>query len=210
MPNNTEAWLARAKAILSDGTAPSEEIHFATSLVTAIYGTQSSQMNALTTGLAQIAKSASNPQSVVFHQGHHARGVIAGVVAEIEGGLVGTIRAQVAGEVFAELVSLGKGILEDQTESAKNVSAVLIAAAFEDLIRRMGTELAGVVGRPKLEEVVVILKNAGVLRGGEVGTAQSYLKFRNDSLHANWANVQRSQIESCTAFIEALLLKHFS
>jgi hypothetical protein len=67
-----------------------------------------------------------------------------------------------------------------------------------------------VVGRPKLEDVIIALKDTGVLKGGEVGTAQSYLKFRNDSLHADWAKVQKSQIQSCTAFIEALLQKHFS
>jgi len=45
---------------------------------------------------------------------------------------------------------LSKETLEDDTESAKNVSAVLTAVAFEDLMRRMGSELAGVVGRPLL------------------------------------------------------------
>jgi hypothetical protein len=100
--------------------------------------------------------------------------------------------------------------LQDNTEAAKNVSAVLIAAAFEDLIRRMGSELAGVVGRPKLEEVITAFENAAFLKGGEVGTAQSYLKFRNESLHADWAKVQGSQVQSCIGFIEALLVKHFS
>lgn len=66
-----------------------------------------------------------------------------------------------AGEIFAELVRLGKETLQDGTDSAKNVSAVLIAAAFEDLMRRMGSDLAGVVGRPKLEDVLIALKNAG-------------------------------------------------
>jgi hypothetical protein len=121
-----------------------------------------------------------------------------------------SLRAFVAGEIFAELVGLGKEILTDDTEAAKNVSAVLIAAAFEDLMRRMGTELAGVTGRPKLEDVLAALTNASILRGGEVGTAQSYLKFKNDSLHADWAKVQRSQVQSCIAFIEVLLMKHFS
>lgn len=210
MPNNTDAWLARARALLSRQNNASEEIHFATSLVTALYGAHSSQLNALTNGLAQMAKAAPNPHSASIYQSDYARGTIQSAVAELEGGLVGAIRAQVAGEVFGELVGLGKEILEDQTESAKNVSAVLIAAAFEDLMRRMGTELAGVAGRPKLEEVVIRLKEADVLKGGEIGTAQSYLKFRNDSLHANWANVHESQVRSCTAFIESLLLKHFS
>jgi hypothetical protein len=210
MPNNYGAWVTRAKAILTEQQPASEEIQFAISLLTAIYGPQSPQLEAYTTALAQIAKSAPNPTNAAHHQKQYARGVIRNVVAEIEGGLISSLRAQVAGEVLEELVELGKEILDDNTESAKNVSAVLIAAAYEDLIRRMGSELAGIVGRPKLDEVLTALKNAGILKGGEVGTAQSYLKFRNDSLHANWANVQNSQVQSCTAFIEALLVKHFS
>ena len=63
---------------------------------------------------------------------------------------------------------------------------------------------------PLLQDALAALKNAGVLKGGEIGTAQSFLKFRNDSLHANWANVSRAQVESCIAFVDAMLLKHFS
>ena len=64
-------------------------------------------------------------------------------------------------------------------------------------------------GRPALLDVVIGLKNKNVLKGGEVGTAQSYLKFRNDSLHADWKNVSRSQIESCLAFVESLISEAF-
>ena len=65
-------------------------------------------------------------------------------------------------------------------------------------------------GAPGLQDVVTALKDAGVLKGGEIGTAQSFLKFRNDSLHADWANVSRVLVEFCTAFIDAMLIKHFS
>ena len=74
----------------------------------------------------------------------------------------------------------------------------------------MGEEFAGVTTRPKLEEVIAALKTADVLKGGQIATAQGFLKFLNDSLHADWANVDRSQVESCLAFSESLLLKHFS
>lgn len=137
-------------------------------------------------------------------------GAIRNTVAEIEYGLITSLRAMVAREVFGELVSLGKEILADDTEAAQNVSAVLIAAAFEDIIRRMGTELAGVQGRPELQDVVTALKNAQALNGGEVSTAVGYLKFRNDSLHADWPKVHKFQLQSCATFIESLLVKHFS
>ena len=184
-------------------------IPFAVSMLTALYGPQSAQVEALNSRIAQCNKEVGF-LSPYEQQNAHALNAIQSAVIEIEAGLIANLRAQVAGEVLAELVALGKEISADGTDAAKNVSAVLIAAAFEDLIRRMGAELAGVVGRPDLQDVLTALKNAGALSGGEVGTAQSYLKFRNDSLHADWAKVQTSQVQSCIGFIEAILLRHFS
>ena len=210
MVNNAEGWLKRAREILATPQEHSATVQFGISFLTAVYGPQSPQLDAYKQALTDISKSASNPTNAAHHQHGYARGLIRNLVAEIDAGLISSLRAQVAGEIFSQLVGLGKEILQDDTESAKNVSAVLIAAAFEDLMRRMGTELAGVSGRPKLDEVITTLKTAGILKGGEVGTAQSYLKFRNDSLHADWAKVQKSQVQSCIGFIETLLVKHFS
>jgi hypothetical protein len=167
-------------------------------------------LKTFTDQLKGIEKGAANPGNARHHQEGAAVGTIRNTVAELQGGLIVGLRILVAGEIFGELVTLAKQILADQTEAAKNVAAVLVASAFEDLVRRMGSELAGVTGRPGLQEVVMALNKAAVLKGGEVATAQSFLKFRNDSLHADWTIVQRSQVESCSAFIEALLLKHFS
>jgi hypothetical protein len=210
MADNSSVWLKRAKELLSQQMDASELVPFAISLITATYGPRSPQLDAFNQGLAQISKTADGASNAYHHQGMHAHGAIRNVVAEIESGLIENMRAQVAGEVLSELVGLGKEVLQGGSDAAKNVSAVLIAAAFEDIMRRMGSELAGVVGRPKLEDVLIALKNGGITKGGEVGVAQSFLKFRNDSLHADWVNVTRVQVEACTAFIEAMLLKHFS
>jgi hypothetical protein len=213
MPLNAEPWLKRAREVLAQPVntrSASEPVQFATSMLTALHGAQSTQLKAFADGCAAICKNTPGAGNAALHLRQHAHGAISNAIAELEGGLIVNLRAQVAGEIFSELVGLAKETLEDDTESAKNVSAVLIAAAFEDLMRRMGSELAGVTGRPKLEDVLTALKNAGILKGGEVGTAISYLKFRNDSLHADWNMVQKAQVQSCLAFIEALLVKHFS
>ena len=139
---------------------------------------------------------------------NYAIGAIKVANRELKAGLIVKLRIAVAGEILTELIGLAKEVLVEQTEAAKNISAVLIAAAYESLIRRMGEDFAGVTARPRLEEVITALKNAGVLTGS-VGIALSYLKFRNDSLHADWKAVDRSQVESCLAFTESLLVKHF-
>lgn len=207
MANHSEAWLKRAREILAKGHTAHEAIPFAPSALAALYGAHSPQLGAFNSRMQEISRMKEGQD---FHRLKYAYYTIQNIVAEIESGLIINLRAQVAGEVMTELVSLGKETLADGTDSATNVSAVLIAAAFEDLIRRMGSELASVVGRPKLEDVVVALKNANVLNGSEVGIALSYLQFRNHSLHAEWSKVEKSQVQSCIGFIEALLLKHFS
>lgn len=210
--DKSELWPKRAKELLAQpiSGAASEKVQFATSMLTAFYGPQSVQLRSFLDSCTAISKGSSGAGNAEYHLHLHAQGAIKNAVAEIEQGLVTSMRVLVAGEILSELIRLGKEILQEQTEAAKNVAAVLIAAAFEDLMRRMGTDLAGITGRPKLEEVLTGLKNAGLLQGGEVGTAQSYLKFRNDSLHADWTKVSRAQVESCIAFTETKLLKHFS
>jgi hypothetical protein len=215
MAFDSAAWIKRADKVLALGDSAShgvasEATQFATSLLTVLYGPHSTQLKAFSEGCDAISKMKSGTGSVPIQLCRHARGAITNAKAELEAGLVGSIRVQVTGEVLADLVSLGKEILAGGTEVAKNVAAVLIAAAFEDLIRRMGAEFAAVLGRPGLQHVITALQAAGALKGGEIGTAQSFLKFRNDSLHADWANVSRVQVESCAAFIDAMLVGHFS
>lgn len=215
MALDSTAWIKRADEVINLGDSAShgvasEATQFATSLLTALYGPQSTQLKAFSTGCDAISKMKQGTGSVPVQLCRHARGAITNAKAELQAGLVGSLRVQVAGEVLADLVGLGKEILAEGTDAAKNVATVLIAAAFEDLMRRMGSELAGLTGRPSLQDVVTALKDAGVLKGGEIAIAQSFLKFRNDSLHADWANVSRVQVESCTAFIDGMLVKHFS
>ncbi len=215
MGDNSAAWKARATELLETNTvgghgAGSEAAQFAASMLCALYGPESSQMKQFRSGCDSIEKKASNAHDLDFRFKNHAFAVIQNTLAELDGGLILNSRVAIAGEVLIEMIRLAREILADHTEEAKNVAAVLIAAAYEGVIRRMGEEFASVAGRPELEEIIGVLKTADLFKGATVGMAQSYLKFRNDSLHANWKNVDRSQVETCLAFSESLLLKHFS
>lgn len=210
---NTEiakAWIKRADEVLGQQQRGSETSQTAVSMINALYGPRSTQLTAYTAALERISRTAQNAGNLDYETLLCARGAIRAAKAELEGGLVTSVRVLIAGEILAALVSLGKEVLEEKTEPAKNVAAVLIAAAFEDLMRRMGEEFASVAGRPDLQAVIAALKDADVLKGGQIGTAQSYLQFRNHSLHADWEKIDRSQVQSCIGFIEELLVKHFS
>lgn len=138
------------------------------------------------------------------------RGALENILGELDAGLIGNLRKEIAGEILTDFIQLARKTLEGQTDGAKNVAAVLAAAAYEDTIRRMGRDFAGVLGRDDLSDVITALKNQGVLKSPQLGIAISYMSFRNHALHANWEQIDRSSVASVLGFVEGLLLKHFS
>jgi len=139
----------------------------------------------------------------------HIMGTLRNLKAEIDAGFIGSLQKRLAGEVLTDFIQLAKAILDESGEKGKNVAAVLAAAAYEDTIRRMGAAFAGVMGRNDLEDVIKALKKIGVLQSPQLGIAVSYLKFRNDALHADWEKIELPSIHSVLAFVKQLLLKHF-
>jgi predicted short-subunit dehydrogenase-like oxidoreductase (DUF2520 family) len=83
-----------------------------------------------------------------------ARGALENLKGELGAGAIGSLRQRMAGDVLTDFVQLAKATLDDPSDRAKNVAAVLTAAAFEDTIRRMEESLAGVVGRGDLQDVI--------------------------------------------------------
>lgn len=138
------------------------------------------------------------------------RGILENVQADIDAGLIGSVQKRAVGEVLTDFIGLARFTLQERADQAKNVAAVLAAAAFEDTIRRMGAAFAGVIGRDDLQDVIQALKKAGVLVSPQLGIAQSYLSFRNHALHADWEKIDAAAVHSVLGFVEQLLLKHFS
>jgi hypothetical protein len=208
MPINIDAWLKRADEFgpSGDSRTSGEALQFAISMACALYGSGSQQVEIIKGRAAAIPKEkgCAYPEILIYE---FTFGVIRNMVAEINSGLVQNIRLGIAGEILADLIAMAREALD---ENAVEVAAVLAAAAFEDLMRRLALEKAGITSRIKLEQILVELKSNGVLQGGEPAVAQSFLKFRNDSLHADWANVKEPQVSSCLGLLDSLIVKHFS
>jgi hypothetical protein len=189
----------------------SELVQGTTSLLALVYGQGSPQLVSYKGQLDYVYGKTNIMGTLHTNEtGAASQGALRSLKSEVERGLVGDIRKQVSGEVLTDLIQLSRTALNQQDDNAKNVAAVLAAAAFEDTIRRMGKTLAGMMGHDDLSEVLKKLKDTGVMLGPQVGIAQSYLSFRNHALHANWDKVERESIHSVLGFVEQLLLKHFS
>ena len=98
-------------------------------------------------------------------------GTLRSLKADVERSFNKSMSMRGSGEVLGDLLGLAKEALADGGEPQKNVAAVLVAAAFEDALRRLAENKANVSDRPKLEEVIGHLKSAGVLAGASISTA---------------------------------------
>jgi len=179
------------------------------SLLALVYGPASPQLESFRTLLEAKQREAQHKMSRCIEIGSAAKGALRNVKRELDAGLIGNVRQQVTGDVLSDFIKLSRTALEQDGDGAKNAAAVLAAAAFEDTIRRMGELLAGVTAQADLADVLLKLKDAGVIQSPQIGIAQSYLNFRNHALHAKWDKIQRESVQSVLGFIEELLLKHF-
>jgi hypothetical protein len=111
---------------------------------------------------------------------------------------------------LADFLQLGKVTLDEGTDNSKNVAAVLVAAAFEDTIRRLGSTYCGIHTRESLPDILARLKAAEVLKGSQVGVVQLHFQFRNDAMHADWSKIDVVGVKTVMALVQELLLKYFS
>jgi hypothetical protein len=122
-------------------------------MATAFYGSGSQQVEMIKRRADSIPKEKGSayPEIMVYE---FAVGCIQNMVAEIKGGLVQDVRLSIVGEVVADLVWMAREALERKSVP---VATVLAAAAFEDLMRRLGQEKAGITSRIKLDQVLMEL-----------------------------------------------------
>jgi len=181
-----------------------------TTLLALVHGPNGPQLLAFQTKIASCERTASSAWDFGEIARLTALGFLRSLKQEVERGLVGNLRLEITGEVLGDFLLLAKSSLDGGTEDGKNVSAVLTAAAFEDLIRRMGATFCGIQTRDDLQKIVVALKSAGVLVGAQFGTVQAQLQFRNDALHADWEKIDTVGVKTVLLLVQELLLKHFS
>jgi hypothetical protein len=133
------------------------------------------------------------------------RGILKTIRADIEIGLVGDLRREIEGEVFADFITLAKRSLEEN----KDVSAVLVCAALEDTLKRLGVANGLDVEDKEMSQVINALKGKNLLGGAQAKIITSYLTLRNKAFHAEWGKIEKPEVSSAIGFTEQFLLKHF-
>lgn len=206
---------ARVAALLADSSTSNgielqNRLYLGTlTVMNALYGSGSSQERELRNAIERITRGGRPDAGSTIHACIEVtKGALLAMQAEIDVGFVGSLGGTITAAVLSDLVKLARAVFTEAGDGAKNVAAVLAAAAFEDCLRRLCSS-RGLTEPEKLADVVTVLKDAAVLQGAQVGVGQSYLQFRNRALHAKWEEIDRPEVASVLGFVEELLLKHF-
>lgn len=133
-------------------------------------------------------------------------GILRSVRSEIEMGLVGDLRKEIEGEVFADFVTLAKRALEED----KDVAAVLVSAALEDALKRLAIQDGLDVEEKDMSEVINALKAKGLLKGAQVKIVSGYVQLRNKAFHAHWDKIDKASVAAAIGFTEQFLVANFA
>ena len=170
-------------------------------LVDAIFGSQAPH----TVRLKSAIETASNSY-VSLRQLNACRGAFAGAKADVDGDFVFRLEAQVAGEVFGDLITLAKDAL---AEGSHHVAAVLACAALEDALKRYAAANDLVVENKTMDEIVNALKGKGLVGGAQKALLSAMPKIRNYAMHADWDKLTPQDVGSVIGFTEQFLLANF-
>jgi hypothetical protein len=126
---------------------------------------------------------------------------------DFEGGYVFNVDLRVSGEVFGDFVVLAHHAL---SEGHKDVAAVLASAALEDALKRYAVAQGLDVNEKTMQDIVNLLKGAGLVGGAQKALLDTMPRLRNFALHAQWEKLTEPDVNSIIGFVESFLLTKFS
>lgn len=135
------------------------------------------------------------------------RAVFLAAKDDFDGGYVFDVDLRVSGEVFGDFVVLARHAL---SEGYKDVAAVLASAALEDALKRYAITQGLDANDKSMQDIVNLLKGAGLVGGAQKTLLDAMPKLRNFALHAQWEKLTEPDVNSIIGFVEQFLLSKFS
>jgi hypothetical protein len=177
------------------------------SIINICYGEKSAQYKALIDLRDKFIRAGSSWWNVnAYDITAFVKGFLNALKIDLENNLLINFQDQVAGEIYGDLISLSKRLID---EGHKEPAVVLACGALEDSMKKFATKNGISVFDADLSTVVNSLKAAGLIKGTQAGVAQSYVKLRNKAFHAQFDNIELPEVSSLIAFIESFILENF-
>jgi len=176
-------------------------------IATLLWGAASSQVGAVNQMRADMQSSKWSEDMKAANIVQQCHGALRSYASDIKGGRLGSLRLEYQGQIFADLMNAAKSAV---AEGAKDVAAVLAAAALEDTLKRFAEVKALDVEDKDLSNVINALKGAGLLSAPQSALLKGMVPFRNKALHAEWEKITEAETAGVIAFVEEFLIRRFS
>ena len=176
-------------------------------LATQLWGASSPQLEAVKQLAADMQSSSWDARGKAENVVRQCHGILRGYAADINADRLGSLRLEHQGQVFADLVNTAKAAVDG---GAKDVAAVLAAAALEDTLKRFAEAKGLDVEDRELSDVINALKAAALLSAPQGALLKGMVPFRNKALHAEWSKVTEPEVSAVLAFVEEFLTRNFA
>ncbi len=186
-----------------DDTAALERECIATAIniLEGIYGVQSLQVQQFLEAIRRIDTKWPHTDSGYF-VAREVCGSLTAARTDVARGRLRSAIERAASEILIDFVLLAERALD---EGRIDVASVLIAAAFEDSVRRKALNAGlDVIGKD-LSDLINALKASALLSKPQAQVAASYVTFRNKALHADWTKLGAPEVAGLISFV-----KHFA
>lgn len=132
-----------------------------------------------------------------------ALGLLTAAAEDYERGYLTSLRREISDELIIDLCLSAESLVAD---GRKEPAAVLAAAALEDCLRRRAEDNGVWKEGNGLSENANALKTVGVLSGATAKMVPSWNKFRNNAMHADWAQITEAEITGVTGFLKTFVV----
>lgn len=126
--------------------------------------------------------------------------------AEIELGILKSIRQEITGEIVTDFLHLSRQAI---TDDSKEVAGVLACASLEDVLKKHATSLGINIENKSMSDVVNLLKANGAISSAQSNILKGYSGIRNKVFHAEWDKFDKSDINSIIGFTEQFVMERF-
>jgi hypothetical protein len=178
----------------------------AVNIFEALYSRDSVQLDELLRLVKELRSVNPNPGAMDKKIATVINGQLSNVLSELQTGLIQKIYNRAIGEAIGDFIFLAHEALE---ENQKDVAAVLASAALEDAMKNKATSLGLDVENKELSAVVNALKSKSFFQGAQHKVVSSFVKLRNNAMHANWDRVAKPEVEGLVAFVKSFAIEHF-
>jgi hypothetical protein len=171
-----------------------------------LWGLSSPQVETVKTANELMNKSNWSAQAKADNMIKQCQGILKSYKDDIENGILGRLKLDYQGEVFADLLSSAKAAVDNDV---REVAAVLAAAALEDSMKKIAESIGLNMDGKELSEVTNALKAAGSFSSTRASLVSGMLAFRNKAMHAQWDKLDMIETKTVISFVETLLSEYF-